>query len=156
MKKKSRKKSLIIILISIFIAFNILWFINYTFKYGKFTEKVEYNYGSSSYHETDKEKGATFTVVPPSYPFFAGNMYIDYDDKDCDLYINPKLILGYEIGFLYSDDEGNLLAEIWFDEDMNLIDKYESIGTIEEYSEEINELCDLAYEKWGILIYDKE
>ncbi len=158
MKNKNKKKSIIKLLLIIFVVFNAIWLINFVFRYGRFAIKVEYNKNIHSFHETDKEKNATYGVVMPSYPFFTSNIYLnsEYEDEGYDLYINPNLICGYEIGFIHTNKEGELVAEIWFDENMQLIDKYECIGTVDEYKEQIKELCDLAYDKWGFSIHDKE
>ncbi len=152
MKRKRKKgvKYTIITVLLVFVLFNIIWFANYGYVYFKYASKVEYDEDGEIYIEADKEIGVTYSVTFPSYPFFASNVYLNTSDGDFIIY--PKLFGGCEI--CYTNDN-NKEKEVWFDEDMQIIEEY-SVGTIDENREDIQRLLDFAYDKWGLEVNEKE
>lgn len=137
-------------------AFNIVWLINCVGRYGKYAKAVGLDPDTKVFYSSNSK--TNFAVMLPTYPTFDGMLSLDYmcEEGSYNFMIYPKLIKGYEIGFSYVDNERNQKAEIWFDEDMNIIEEYTEEGTIEEYEQRINEMCDIVSEKWGIWIYAKE
>ena len=152
MKRKSKKgiKYAIIAVIAVFALFNILWFVNYGYIYFKFASKVEYNEDGEIYHETDTKIGVTYSVMFPEYPFLASNVYLNTSDGDFIIY--PKLFGGCEICYTSDNDKK---IEVWFDEDMQLLEEY-SVGTIDENREDIERLLGYAYDKWGLEVNEKK
>lgn len=149
--KSKRKKGIkaIIIVVILFVLFNILWFANYGYVYFKYASKVEYYEVTETYHETDQETGVTYAITFPSYPSFTSNVFLNTSNGDFIIY--PKLFGGCEI--CYTNDNNEM--SVWFDEDMQLIEKY-SDGTIDENREDIERLLDLAYDKWGLEVNEKK
>lgn len=155
-RKKIKKIVVISSIIGIILLFHSAWAVNRFVKYGHYARAVGYNEETEDYYGYDED--ATYYVVLPFYPTFESFMNICYSDEteSYDMFIYPKLFGGYECSFSYSNEEKDENIEIWFDENFEILDDYESTGTIKEYEKQIEKICDLTYKKWGILKYDKE
>lgn len=156
-RKKNKRKLIITgIIIGIVVLFHAVWLLNRYVKYGEYARAVGYNTRTSGY-DAFEEEGAYYVVLP-GYPTFTGFMNIDVSDEEnaYSLYIYPGILDGFECEFSYTDKEAEETIYIWFDENFDKLEAYESTANFEDYEEKIQYICGLAYDKWGILKYDKE
>ncbi len=168
MEKESIRRMAFIILVAIFVLYNIIWTIYVSNTYGPYNEKL--GFASMSSNSVIREKDYTFAVKMPSWLRFVGNLSIAqnlhiYEDGSCDdsiaMLIWPKGRNKFQIGIsidysVFDKKENSFVTDsvsFYVDEQMNLIDTSDSeINEIyEQHYKIIEEVFKLAYEKWGIL-----
>ncbi|WP_243291890.1 hypothetical protein [Bacillus sp. FJAT-47783] len=145
--KKISIKKILLIVISIFLIWNIAWFLITAIKYNKFTEAIPKNeYGVY----IKEEDGYLYNVKKPGYLSFTGNLGVSKKESMNGLIIWPLLFGGFEYGIrLQNDGE---VYEIYVDENMNPINVDDSVAIqqLEEHKVEIEKMISKANEIWDL------
>ncbi|GLB61477.1 hypothetical protein [Cytobacillus sp. NCCP-133] len=140
-------KNIIIFVVSIFVIWNISWFLITTIKYHKFVEVIPKN--EFGVHVKEKDD-YLYNVKKPGYLHFTGNLGVAKTNSMDGLIIWPLLFGGYEYGIrLQNDGE---VFEIYVDENMKPIDKEDKVAVqqVEENKDEIEKLISKANEIWNL------
>ncbi len=146
MKKISVKK-LLVIALSMFIIYNLVWFLTTTIKYDKYTKAVPKNeYGL---HYTVKD-GYTYNIKKPFFFSFTGNLAVTKNGAGKSLIIWPKIFGGYTYGFHIRKDESDY--QIYVDKNYNPINKDDEVTVqkVNECKTELEELFSKANEMWQL------
>lgn len=167
MKKKIFKVSTLLV-IALFVFYNIVWTIYVSDTYGRFNKAL--GYSSMSLRASQDQNGYTYGVKSPTWSTFTGNLYITEDvsmdenglkEDAVDILIWPTWNRTFEIGITVErnqwdeEEQATCIEEKGFllDENMKLIteDDSEAEQLYQEHYEDIRNLYELVYEKWGIL-----
>lgn len=147
--KKVTVKTILLLIISIFIVLNISWFLITTIKYDKYIEPIPKN--EWGFHFIKKD-GYIYSVKKPDYLYYTGNLAVDNTKKQTSLIIWPLIKGGYIYGFRLQE-EGQAY-EIYIDKNMKPTDKDKgdpvSIQKVEEHKADLQELFSKANEMWGL------
>lgn len=157
MKKNSIIKTIIKVLIILFILYNIVWLCFYFFYYRGFANKIKSD-------DVDDIK-YTYSVDPPYYLGFVFNLAItetrkitkegeDISGLTTDLIIWPKLIGDDEYGIMinYKDNMEVVADSIMVDFEgnpLNMLNEEEQ-KHYEAQKDNIKKIMKLAKKKWGI------
>lgn len=152
--KRKKSRYVLLLLISIFLIWNIVWGINYYsyYKYSDGYEKSPINYFKSI-------KDYTYTVDCPSYLRLTGNFAVTNND-DLSILIWPSLFANSaEYGVSIDDKKRNATYRFYVDKDLNYL-RHEDMDYSEpdeEYiksllyknSKELSEMQQLAVKEWA-------
>lgn len=169
--RKNRLKLFALLILVLFVLYNIVWTIYVRETYGRFNKAL--GYGSMSLHASQDQDGYTYEVKSPTWPTFTGNLYITQDmsmdenglkEDAVDILIWPTRKRTFEIVIMVEqnqwdeEEQATCIEEkgLLLDENMNLItkDDLEAQQLYEEHINDIRNLYKLAYDKWGILNYE--
>lgn len=145
--KKNNVKNILLLIISIFVLWNLSWFLITTIKYHKFVEAVPKN--EFGVHITEDD-GYLYHVKKPGYLHFTGNLGVAKNDSMDGLIIWPLLSGGFKYGIrLQSDGE---VYEIYVDENMKPIKKDDIVAVqqVEQNKAEIEGMISKANEIWNL------
>ena len=155
MKRKILK--IIVIILIVFVAYNVIWFAWSRIKYGKYIggmEKAEFgSFITPRYLYTDDD-GYDYLVKYTDYPGFTGNMsvgcpVVNENPFTDALIIWPKLFGKYELGVLLYDEDGTGYS-VYIDADGNALFE-EDKDVVSRHSETIKDLLIKADRKWSII-----
>lgn len=151
--KGKKSRYVLLLLISVFLTWNIVWGINYYgyYKYSTGYEKSPINYFKS-------EKDYTYTVDGPSYLRLTGNFAITNND-DLSIIIWPSLFMrSAEYGISIEDKKKNATYRFYVDEglkyfshkDMNYTQSEENYikSLLDKNKEELSKMQQLAAREW--------
>ena len=146
-KKKINVKRILILTISIFVLWNLSWFLITTIKYHKFVEAVPKNeYGV----HIKEDEGYLYHVKKPGYLHFTGNLGVAKNNSMDGLIIWPLIFGGFKYGIrLQSDGQ---VYEIYVDENMKPIKKDDVVAVqqVEQHKTKIEEMISKANEMWHL------
>ncbi len=170
MKKKFKKRYILFIVLGIFVIYNIIWMINFSY-YNKMKKALGYHERYQRYVLVEDD--FTYSVATPDYLSFTGNYAIsqsvrpkvDEIVETVDMIIWPNLLKNkYEVGIsfvkhnTYKVSENEIGTEstetrVLLDENMNPLDEESEyvLSKHPEYMERIKMMYQKAYDKWGIL-----
>jgi hypothetical protein len=149
--EKKRKKltitKVILVVIGLFIVWNIAWYATISIKYAPFTDAVPKNEYEAHILEKD---GYSFNVKKPDYLKLTGNLGVSKLESMDALIIWPLLFGGYEYGIRLQDN--GEIYEIYVDEKMNPIDENDTVvkEQIEKNREKIEAMIAKAKEMWPL------
>lgn len=148
MKKQSKAKKIVIIVLALVMAFgvyNLVWFSWRYIKYNHYvTDNMETFLDNKSYVYTDND-GYNYNVKFPEYLSYTGNLCVADSDGKCALLIWPNIFGGNKYGVqIDKDDE---VYSIMLNENLTAQDKkYDEI--VDEYSKEISNLFQRYEKQW--------
>ncbi|MCM3006848.1 hypothetical protein [Priestia koreensis] len=126
MLKKISYKKWILIIIGIFLIWNLVWWVTTTVKYQKYVEAVPKD---TTGLNITQEDGYTYFVKKPGYLRFIGNLSVSTNNKSASLIIWPKMIGGYKYGIRIQDDKQ--AYEVYLDKNMNPTNKFQKDKSIQ-------------------------
>ncbi len=153
MKKKVLR--IVLVLVIVFVAYNIIWFTWSHIKYGKFSDgmqKGEFgNFITPRYIYTDVDR-YDYLVKYPDYLTFAGNISIGLPTTEENVFTDaliiwPELSGGYQFGVLLYDD--NVEYAIYIDSEGNALSK-EDTDIVSRHRDSIRNLLMIADKNWDI------
>ena len=170
MKKLSIKKKILIIVVSLFALYNIVWLTYMWIVWKPFCEVTGYNDGGFVCSEGTYETGKfNYGVSCPHYLSFTGNLSLvevqktKSNDDTIVLIIWPKLDGSYEVGVMVheyevSDFEGStgmsevIVTTLLLNEKMEFIEEPtpEQLNYFNEHKEHIQMIYGKMYDMWGI------
>ncbi|MGL5379223.1 hypothetical protein [Clostridium sp.] len=146
---KIRNNKIFILIVSIFVFVNIMWFFSTRIKYHQFTKNIPKNeYG---YTILNKD-GYTYGVKKPNYMELTGNLYISKNNSSESIIIWPLFTGGFEYGLILGDKKNNMSYEIYVDDNMNPLEKDnpQYLKLINDNAVEVNELYKRARNMWAL------
>ncbi|AVD54719.1 MULTISPECIES: hypothetical protein [Heyndrickxia] len=150
MKRKFRLKYIFIIVITLFVLWNLCWFTITTIQYHKYVKAVPKNkWGTHAI----RKGNYTYSVKKPDYLSFTGNLAVsreDQKDKMEDLIIWPTMTGGYKYGVRLQ--ENGEAYEIYVNEKLEPVDKSDAIAkkVIMENKEDLKTLFSNANKVWDL------
>lgn len=139
MKKLSKKWIVPIVIIGIFILFNLIWVITVNIKYARYTKSVPKN--EFGIHGITDDEGYSYNVKKPDYLQFTGNLGVTSDSGN-SLIIWPKITGGYEYGVILCIDD--VMYQITIDDNMQT---NENDDYIKELVKDNQDTIKLLFEK---------
>lgn len=141
------KIKIMIIVASVFILWNVSWFVTINVFYHKYTDPVPKLHGVHI-KEVD---GYVYLVKKPDYLRLTGNLGISKTGSFDGLIIWPSLFGGYEYGIRLQKGNGEVY-EILIDRSLNPINKEDAVAlkVMEENKKQVQELASRANEMWNI------
>ena len=152
--KKRIIRRIILVIIALFVTYSVAWYFVTHTKYDKYLSENEYELNRLStisdflhpFYSTIDEL-YVYGVAYPRYPAFTGNLVVSLNKDDTSLFIWPGIIGETTYGLALNNGDTMQLVEI--EKDLTAKDKkYQEL--VNKYQDEINELFDVAHEKWGI------
>ncbi len=145
---------MLLLLISIFLIWNIVWGINY-YSYYKYSD----GYAKSPINYFKSEKDYTYTVDCPSYLRLTGNFAVTNND-DLSIIIWPSLFMrSAEYGISAEDRKKNVTYRFYVDEDLNYLrhedlnyalpDEAHIKSLLKKSRTELSEMQRLASKEWN-------
>lgn len=146
MKKRKLIVGIVIMLV-IFVGYNIGWYQWKNVKYSKYTEELNCFVENRSY-VLKGEDNYLYNVKVPDYLRYTGNMCVSTADGKYALIIWPNILKGYEYGVQIQEEED--LYNIELKSDLTAKEqKFENM--IVENADIIKELYDKADAMWKIV-----
>lgn len=146
--KKNKILFTALVLLLLFGAWNLTWYIQTKNRYQPFLASVPEN--QSGTHSIRKEDGYVYNVKSPGYLTYTGNLGVSNSEKGESLIIWPLISGGYKYGFRLQRD--GQAYEIYVDENMQSIYKgnEEHNQLIQKYKPELDNLYARAHEMWTL------
>ena len=144
---KGTKGKIFVVILALFLVWNVSWLLITTIKYKGFVEKVPENEHGNYIH---REEGYLYNVRKPEYLRFKGHLFVSAPNTK-HVMIWPLLTGGYEYGFTLPVEEKNGSHTFYFNEKMELLQPENNEGIeIENYMDDIEDLLSKANEMWEL------
>ncbi|MGY3723810.1 hypothetical protein SAMN05421767_10294 [Granulicatella balaenopterae] len=147
-KKKVTTKNIILLVLSMFILWNVVWFSWRKISYTKYSAGMNEYVENMSYVKQG-EDGHLYNTKYPDYLSFVGNLAIATPDEKIGLIIWPQIFGNNKVGAQIIEDDANYC--IVLDEQLLAADQKDA-ALIEKYQSDIANLAHKAEQFWNIKI----
>ncbi len=149
MKKHRKLKTVLLVVVGLFVLYNLVWLFLVWNRYHGFTEGMRELYSYQTY-VIDEKDGYTYNVKIPDYLSFTGNLGIHaYEDADCALIIWPGIFKETTYGAFVPTPNGVSQGVMLTADGMPEEDAPEQIKQlVAENRESLDMLFEKAREQW--------